>query len=183
MNRHVLFIQGGAGEGDHSVDARLAASLQEALIGESYLVHYPLMREQSGPDLGLKKQIDRAISSIKGGEIVLAGHSLGASMLLKYLSEDRVQKTITGIFLISPPFWSGDEEWKQGFKLQEGFADKLPEGVPVFLYHCRDDEVVPFDHLARYAQHLPQATIREIASGGHQVNNDLSLVAKDIKLL
>jgi len=152
-------------------------------LGEAYLVHYPhLPNDESLPDFGRMKQIGNEISSING-EIILAGHSLGASMLLKYLSESRVQKKITGIFLISTPFWSGDEDWKHGLKLQKDFADKLPESVPVFLYHCRDDEEVPFEHLARYSQNLPKATIREIASGGHQLNYDLSIVAKDIKSL
>ena len=27
---------------------------------------------------------------------------------------------------------------------------------------------------------LPQATVREIEKGGHQLNNDLTIVAKDI---
>ena len=181
MNKHVLFIQGGGGEEDYAADAKLVASLQEVL-GEAYLMHYPLLPSESSPDFGRKKQIGKEISSIKG-EIILAGHSLGASMLLKYLSESRVQQKIGGIFLIATPFWSGGEDWAQGLKLQENFAEKLPEDVPIFLYHCRDDEEIPFDHLGLYAQNLPQATVREIASGGHQLNNDLSLVAKDIKSL
>lgn len=93
------------------------------------------------------------------------------------------KKKIGGIFLISTPFWSGDEDWKQGLKLRENFPDTLPKNVPIFLYHCRDDEEVPFEHLSVYAQKLPQATVREIASGGHQLNNNLSLVANDIKTL
>lgn len=181
MNKQVLFIQGGSGEEDHAADAKLVASLQQRL-GESYLVHYPLLPNDSSPDFGRKKQIGKEISAIKG-EIILAGHSLGASMLLKYLSESPVQKKIAGIFLISTPFWSGDEDWKQGLKLQADFADKLPKDVPIFLYHCRDDEEVPFDHLRLYAQNLPKATVREVTSGGHHLNNDLSRVAEDIKSL
>lgn len=182
MNKKVLFIQGGGGKEDYAVDAKLVSSLQEHL-GKSYLVHYPLLLpDESAPDFGLKKQIEKEISKIKG-EIILAGHSLGASMLLKYLSESPVTKKIAGIFLLSAPFWSGEEEWKRGLKLQEDFAAKLPAGVPVFLYHCRDDEEVSFDHLRLYSENLPQVTIREIFSGGHQLNNDLSLVAKDIKSL
>jgi predicted alpha/beta hydrolase family esterase len=182
MNKQVLFIQGGGSEEDYAADAKLVASLQR-FLGESYLVHYPLLLpDESAPDFGRKKQIAKEISAING-EIILAGHSLGASMLLKYLSESRVQKKIAGIFLISTPFWSGEEDWKQGFKLQDDFADKLPKDVPIYLYHCRDDDEVPFDHLGIYAQNLPQATVREIDSGGHQLNNDLSLVAKDIKSL
>jgi uncharacterized protein len=181
MNKHVLFIQGGGGEEDYAADAKLVSSLKEAL-GKGYVVHYPKLHSESTPDFGRKKQIGHEISSIKG-KITLAGHSLGASMLLKYLSESRVPKKIAGLFLISTPFWSGDEDWKQAFKLQKNFADKLPQDVPIFLYHCRDDEEVPFDHLALYAQNLPKATVREISSGGHQLNNDLSLVAKDMKSL
>lgn len=181
MNKHILFIQGGGGKEDYQEDAKLVDSLREGL-GEAYTVYYPLLPDESSPDFGRKKQIDNEISSIKG-EIILAGHSLGASMLLKYLSESEVKRKIAGIFLISTPFWSGDEDWKQGLKLQENFADKLPEDVPVFLYHCRDDEVVPFNHLSLYTQKLPQATVREIPGGGHQLNNDLAIVAKDIESL
>jgi predicted alpha/beta hydrolase family esterase len=181
MKKHVLFIQGGGGEEDYAADAGLVTSLQDAL-GDSYWVHYPLLPDDSTPDFGRKKQIGKEISSIKD-EIILAGHSLGASMLLKYLSERPVLQKIAGIFLIATPFWSGEEDWKQGLKLQENFADLLPEDVPVFLYHCRDDEEIPFTHLGLYKQKLPRATARAIATGGHQLNNDLSLVAKDIKSL
>jgi predicted alpha/beta hydrolase family esterase len=181
MNKHVLFIQGGGSEEDYAADAKLVASLQEVL-GESYVIHYPLLPNESEPDFGRKKQIGKEISLIKG-EVILVGHSLGASMLLKYLSETEIRKKIAGIFLISTPFWSGDEDWKQGLKLHTDFASKLPKNVPIFLYHSKDDEEVPFDHLELYAQNLPQATIRKITRGGHQLNNDLSLIAKDVKSL
>jgi hypothetical protein len=180
-NKHVLFIHGGGSKEDYAADAMLVASLQEAL-GEEYVLHYPFLPNASDPDLGRKKQIGKAIALIKG-EIILVGHSLGASMLLKYLSESRTRKKIAGIFLISTPFWKGQEDWKQGFKLHKDFAGKLPKEVPIFLYHAEDDEEVPFDHLEVYAQELPKATVRKMSSGGHQLNNDLSIVSKDIKSL
>ena len=179
--RNVLFIQGGGADEGHKADAKLVASLRKAL-GNTYTVHFPLLPDESSPDFGRIKQIGREISLIED-EIILVGHSLGASMLLKYLSENEVPRKIAGIFLISTPFWSGSEDWQQGLKLHENFPDKLPKNVPIFLYHCRDDEEVPFDHLSVYAQKLPEATVREIESGGHQLNNDLSLVANDIKSL
>jgi hypothetical protein len=79
--------------------------------------------------------------------------------------------------------WGGDEDWKQGLKLSNGFTHKLPKNLPIFLYHSKDDEEVPFNHLEIYSKHLPQSTIRKISSGGHQLNNDLSVVAKDIMFL
>jgi uncharacterized protein len=181
MNKHILFIQGGAGEEDHAADAKLVASLKNAL-GETYVVHYPLLPEESEPDFGRLKQIDKEISLINGDPI-LVGHSLGASMLLKYLSESSVQKTITGIFLIATPHWSGDEDWKQGLKLHKDFAANMPKDIPIFLYHSQDDEEVPFSHLEFYTRNLPQATVRRLTGGGHQLNNDLSAVAKDIQSL
>jgi predicted alpha/beta hydrolase family esterase len=181
MHKHVLFIQGGGGDEDYEADSKLVASLRDTL-GDAYTVHYPRMRDESSPDFGRIKQIGEEISLIND-EIILAGHSLGASMLLKYLSESEVTQKIAGIFLISTPYWSGHEDWQQGLKLHENFADTLPKNVPIFLYQTRDDEVVPFDHLSFYARKLPAAIVREIENGGHQLNNDLSLVAKDIKSL
>jgi len=181
MNNCVLFIQGGGDEG-YEADKKLVASLQAAL-GESYEVRYPqMLSDETLPDFGWLRQIDNEIANIKG-DIILAGHSLGASLLLKYLSETEVKKNIRAIFLISTPFWRGPEDWKQGLKLHENFPDKLPNKMHIFLYQSRDDDEVQFENLLLYAQRLPQATIRELATGGHQLNNDLRIVAKDIKSL
>ena len=67
------------------------------------------------------------------------------------------------------------------FKVDEGRASKLLKGIPIFFYHSRDDDTVPFTHLAFHAEKFPQATIRESDGCGHQFNNDLSEVAADIK--
>lgn len=181
MNKHVLFIQGG-GDGGYEADAKLVASLKKGLA-ENYDVQYPRMLvDEYKSDFGWCGQIGKEIDGIKG-EIILVAHSLGSSMLLKYLSENKIKKQIDGIFLISTPFWSGNEDWVKGLKLQKDFADKLPKDIPIFFYHCKDDEEVSFDHFLLYRQKLPWATFREITNGGHQLNNDLFIVAKDIKSL
>lgn len=178
MKKNILFIQGSGDEG-YAADAKLVDSLRQA-VGATYDVHYPhLPVDETLPDFGWLDQIGKELSQFNG-EVVLVGHSLGASMLLKYLSERTVKNEIIGIFLIATPYWRGEEEWVQGLKLSEDFAGQLPKAIPIFFYHCRDDEVAPFAHLALYTQKLPQASIRKIASGGHQLNNDLTLVAADI---
>jgi hypothetical protein len=65
--------------------------------------------------------------------------------------------------------------------LPHDFAAMLPAIPRIFLYHSRDDEVVPFAHRMLYAAKLPQATIRELDGRGHQFGNDLAEVAEDIK--
>lgn len=181
MSQQVLFIQGGAGEEDYEADSQLVASLQEAL-GDAYVVHYPHLPATDEPDFGRLQQIGHALSELPDDSIVV-GHSLGASMLLKYLSETPIRHQLAGLFLLATPYWRGDEEWKQGLKLPPDFAKKLPANVPIFLYHCQDDEQVPIDHLGLYAQQLPQARVRQLPSGGHQFKQDASLVANDIKSL
>jgi predicted alpha/beta hydrolase family esterase len=182
MSKHVLFIH-GAGDGGYGADAALVASLRKAL-GTVYKMHFPEMLTDETPYFGSGwvKQIVEEISSVKGA-VILAGHSLGASMLLKFLSEKKTKKNISGIFLVAPPFWSGNEDWVQPLKLQEDFADKLPKDIPTFFYQCKDDDVVPFDHFTIYKQNIPWAVFREISHGGHQLNNDLTIVASDIKSL
>ena len=180
MKKQVLFIHGGGDDG-YEADGALVASLQAAL-GNGYTVRYPRMIEEDTENFAPHwlRQIGEEIAAAKDG-IMLAGHSLGASMLLKYLSENKVEKKIEGMFLIAPPFWNGDQDWVQPLKLRDGFADRLPKDFPLFFYQCRDDDVVPFSHFTRYQQHIPWATYREIASGGHQLDDDAGLVAKDIK--
>lgn len=181
MGKLVIFIQGG-GEGGYAIDARLVVSLHTAL-GEPYEVRYPQMNtNETLPDFGWPEQIGKVISGING-EVILVGHSLGASMLLKFLSENEIPKKIDGIFLVSAPFWNGDEDWMQGLSLQVNFENRLSKDVPLYFYHCRDDEEIPFAHLDLYRQKLPWAIFREIPTGGHQLNNDLTIVSKDIKSL
>jgi predicted alpha/beta hydrolase family esterase len=104
-------------------------------------------------------------------------------MLLKYLSENKMNKKIAGIFLIATPFWNGDEDWVKALMLRKDFAEKIDQNIPLFFYHCRDDEEVPFAQLSIYRQQLPWASFREIPTGGHQLANDLTIVANDIKSL
>jgi predicted alpha/beta hydrolase family esterase len=178
MKKHVLFIHGGGNNG-YGIDTPMVESLRHAL-GDAYEVIYPkLQTDESVSDFGWPRQIGKKINEIKG-DVILVGHSLGASFLLKYLSEAKVEKKIGGIFLLATPFWAGDEDWKQGLKLQDDFADKLPKKVPIFLYHNMDDEEVPIENLFSYAKILPQAILHKLAKGGHQFNNDLQFLAKDI---
>lgn len=127
-------------------------------------------------------QISKELDSLDDNAI-LVGHSAGGAVLLKYLLKEKVAKPIVGIFLISIPYWGPEDEEDEEYTLQEGFASRLPKGVPIFLYHSRDDEWVPFAHLGWFTERIPQATVREFDGRGHQFNNDLSEVAAAVKSL
>lgn len=181
MSKQILFFQGG-GEDGYNADKAMVASLKKHL-GKDYAVHYnEIQSDESLPDYGWKEQIGKQLAEMKD-DFILAGHSLGASTILKYLSEHSVDRNINGIFLLSTPFWNGNEAWKAAFKLKDDFAEKLPKQTPVFFYQSMDDEEVPFDQFKMYREKLPIAIYREIEQGGHQLNNDLAVVAEDIKAL
>ena len=100
---------------------------------------------------------------------------------MKYLSEQTLKKPIGGIYIITAPYW-GAEDWDYDeYALREDVATQLPKEPHIVLYHSRDDEIVPFSHLAFYAETLPQATIPEFEDRGHQFKNNLVEVAEDIK--
>ncbi|MFT4038738.1 MAG: alpha/beta fold hydrolase [Thermomicrobiales bacterium] len=184
MTPNVLFIH-GAGDGAYAEDAKLVESLRQHL-GPDAEVRYPAMPdEDNAPYDQWREEIERNLTDMPG-PVVLVGHSVGASILLKWLSERDAAPAIAGLFLLANPLW-GSEGWRydgyETLELAPGFASRLPAGAPVYLYHCRDDEVVPFAHLALYAQAMPQATVRVLDTGGHQLNDDLSAVAEDIAAL
>ena len=182
MLKQVLFVQGGA-EGAHNDDAKLAASLRREL-GPDYHVRYPAMPNEAEPDYEAWKQRIAEELAGMGEGAVLVGHSIGASVIIKFLAEGPPKQSLAGVFLIAAPFWHDHEIWRwREVELPKDVSARLSDRVPIFLYHGRDDEVVPLAHVNLYARALPQAVIRLLDGRNHQLDDDLSEVANDIKQL
>ena len=180
MKKNVIFIP-GAGEGAHEADALLVASLRKSL-GPAYDVRYPRMPNEADPKYAPWKATIAKELAASDDDVIVVGHSLGGSMLLKYLSEAHVKRQIVGLHIIAAPFVGADEFWTDDTTaLPKDVAARLAGIKRIFLYHSRDDETIPFAHLGLYAARLPRATIREYDDRGHQFGNDLSDVAKDIR--
>jgi hypothetical protein len=67
--------------------------------------------------------------------------------------------------------------------LKRDFSSTLPNIPRIFLYHSKDDEVVPVTHVRYYADDLPKATVREFDHRGHLFGRGLPELAEDIKNL
>jgi predicted alpha/beta hydrolase family esterase len=116
-----------------------------------------------------------------GERVILAGHSIGASVLIKMLTVSGAKPATAGVFLVAPPFWHDDDFWHwDEAALSEDAAAQFPSDVPLFLYRGDDDTTIPARHVDLYAKALPQAVIRRVSGRDHQFNNDLSEVARDI---
>jgi uncharacterized protein len=180
MTRHVLFIH-GAGAGAYEEDAKLVADLQHKL-GPGYEVCYPKMPDEDEPDYPAWTRTIEQETVALGDGAVLVGHSLGASLLAKWLTERKSSQPFAGLFLIAGPFWNGDGTWRwEEVELPKDAGARFPKHLPVYLYHGEEDDIVPFAHLGLYAVRLPQAVTRSLAGRNHQLNGDLSEVASDIK--
>jgi len=175
----VLFIQGG-GEGAHAADAPLVESLRQAL-GAGHEVHFAQMPDEGDPNVAAWKRKIAAELRHLPGAVTLVAHSVGGSILLKYLSEEPVQARIAGLFLLAAPSWDGQRWAFDDLLLPSDLAEKLASIPRLFFYHCRDDEEVPFEHLALHGARLPRAITRAFARGGHQFGNNLKAVAADIR--
>ena len=112
----------------------------------------------------LARRIDQLIAGTKSP--ILVGHSFGASVLLKYLSETVRRPAFSGLFLVATPFWENFPE----FALAPDFGERLRDVTPLYLYHSRDDPEIPFEHLERYRHALPRAKVQVLDGRGHEFN-------------
>lgn len=182
MTIPVLFVQ-GAGENVHDQwDDKLAESLRHEL-GSDYQVHYPRMPNEGDPRYSDWKPALLDQFKTLGAGAVLIGHSVGGTMLLHLLAEEHPEPEPSAIVLIATPF-IGDGGWPAGeIEARTDFSERLPAGLPVLLYHGTKDAIVPFEHVKLYAKAMPQAAVHALENRDHQLNNDLSEVARDIKSL
>jgi pimeloyl-ACP methyl ester carboxylesterase len=65
------------------------------------------------------------------------------------------------------PFWGREEEWELEWALPEGWPRADTELPRTLLFHSRDDEEIPFAHLQRYAELLPNASVHPLDGNGH----------------
>lgn len=181
MPTQILFVQGG-GEGVHDQwDDKLVASLAGEL-GSDYEVRYPRMPNEATPSYhAWKAALEGELARLDPGAI-LVGHSVGGTILINALAERPPERAIRAIMLIAAPF-VGPGGWPSEEIDAVHLADRLPGGVPVFLYQGTADETVPVAHLDLYAKAIPGALVRRLMGRDHQLDNRLTEIAEDIHQL
>lgn len=179
--RQILFIQGG-GAGVHDEwDDKLVESLRREL-GSEYEVRYPRMPDEGNPSYARwSTAIRREMAALDDGAVV-AGHSVGATILVNALAEQPPDKRLGAIVLIAAPFvgeggWPTDE-----FEPASDLGASLPPGAQVHVFHGLQDETAPPSHADLYALAIPQAQVHQLSGRDHQLNNDLSEVAEAIRI-
>jgi len=130
-----------------------------------------------------KIMFDKLLPFLKNN-VILLGHSLGGIFLAKYLSENKFPKKIKATFLVSAPFDAKDADYTLGdFKLPRKLNKLQTQGGQIFLYHSKDDKIVPFADLEKYKNSLPEAKITAFKDRGHFDQINFPELIKDIKSL
>jgi predicted alpha/beta hydrolase family esterase len=180
MKTHVLLVQGG-GKGVHDQwDNKLFESLEREL-GPDYAVRYPRMPHEADPKYASwKAALKRQFARLEDGAILI-GHSIGATILIRTLADDPPKLTVGGVFLMAAPF-VGPGGWpSEDIEPLSDVGAQLPEQTPIYLYHGSKDDTAPFKHVRLYAHAIPHAVVRRLSGRDHQLNNDMSEVAADIR--
>ncbi len=114
--------------------------------------------------------------------IVLIGHSLGGIFLAKYLSENTFPKKIGAVFFIAAVYDKDCDGYSPvSFALPEDFAEKANMQTDnIFLYHSKNDPVVPFSALEQYMSALPNAHARIFEDKKHFNQSEFPELAEDI---
>lgn len=180
--KQILFIQGAGKDVHEQWDHKLVESLRREL-GSGYEIRYPVLPNEADPQFATwRKALEHEIATLRDGDIVV-GHSVGGTILINVLAEYAPTNVLGAIISIAAPF-IGDRGWKSAdIEPRSDLAARLPRGVPVLLYHGDKDETAPMAHVALYAEAMPSARVRKLATRDHQLNNDLSEVASDIREL
>jgi predicted alpha/beta hydrolase family esterase len=166
----------GPGEGSGPFGARLRKEL-----GSGYEVRFPMMPAPDDPHYApWSERLGQILSEIDT-PIVVVGHSLGGSVVLKHLSETKGREPIRGLVLAATPFW-GESGWEAEWALPQDWPNAETPLPPIFLFHSRDDEEIPFAHLELYAKRLPDAEVHPLDGNGHLFDRgDLSEIVETIR--
>lgn len=172
----ILFVQGGGSGAHDEWDDKLVDSLRRELGDE---VRYPRMPAEDDPSYAAWSVAIRGELAALADGAVVVGHSVGGTILVQTLSES-AERALAMIVLIAAPFvgpggWPGEE-----FELPADLGARLPQGVPVHVFHGLDDDTSPPSHADLYARAIPQARIHRLPGRDHQLNGDLREVAETI---
>lgn len=152
-------------------------------LGPEYDVLRPQMPNKQNARYVEWKIIFEKLVPLLDDTVVLIGHSLGGIFLAKYLAENTYPKKIRATFLVAAPFNEPIHNPYVDFNLEgslDGFASQAGD---LFIYHSKDDPVVPYESAAAYMNALPGATLRPFNDRQHFNQSDFPEIVADIRSL
>jgi uncharacterized protein len=158
-------------------------------LGDEYEVFKPSMpNSQNAKYLEWKIWFERHFQFFRDG-IILIGHSQGGMFLAKYLSENTPPFTISAVFLLGAVYTTDtpiNESKEDGgdFIFDTNKVSHVAEKAnKVYIFHSKDDFVVPYEHSLKYHAALPQAELITFEDKNHFLIPEFPELIQKIKSL
>ena len=178
----VLFIHSAGSQGEGEGSSAFLAKLR-AELGPAYAVDGPLMPNPDAPEARPWLDAVGGLIARAKGPFALVGHSLGGSIILKWLAENPLPGGLVGVVTIAAPFW-GARDWDVSeFALPQDAGARLAKVPRIVLFSGRSDKVVPAEHLTLYADAVPGIETATVDGDHEFANGDIGAVAEAIRLL
>lgn len=140
-------------------------------LSSEYEVMMPTMPCKQNADYeSWKIRFERHFPFLNDEPCILIGHSLWWSFLLKRLSENTFPKDVFQLHLVCPALSS---EWLVGegigtFRADVTLFHRIEQQIEtIFIYHSKDDPVVPYMHSEAIAEYIPSSTFLTFQHRGH----------------
>ncbi|HXK32028.1 MAG: hypothetical protein A2Z68_01190 [Candidatus Nealsonbacteria bacterium RBG_13_38_11] len=153
-------------------------------LGKNFEVIYPKMPNPMNAKYKEWKIMFEKLFPFLKNNVILLGHSLGATFLIKYLSENKFPKRILAVFLVSAPFGGKSKEYSLAdFKPLKSLKNLEKQANKIVIYHSKDDKVIPFSDMKKYAKALSKAETVIFKNKGHFNQSSFPELVKKIKNL
>lgn len=156
----------------------------EDKLGGNYSVLMPTMpNNKNAKYLEWEIWFNKIIPFIQDG-VILVGHSLGATFLFKYLSEQVLDKKVKATVFIAGVYDDSVFEESLGdFKKPDSFKGFIDQAGKVSVFHSKDDQVVPFSQTQILREMIGEYDLHEFNERGHFNQEEFPELAEKIKEL
>jgi predicted alpha/beta hydrolase family esterase len=182
MKKQVIFIHGGQTYNSYDqylsdlktfvVDPYTLKKKWRMTLGETLGGEYEVLVPEMPNKMNAKYReweiwFEKYAPFLRNG-VILIGHSLGASFLLRYLSQKDLPVELGGLYLIAAPFFTESTEEGGDFCFVEAQLPSIAQKVEkMVLIQSKDDKVVPFSHFERLTEVFPKAEHMIFDDRGH----------------
>lgn len=106
---------------------------------------------------------------ILGDNIVLLGHSLGATFLVKFLAEETIKNTISRVILVAVPFGEKKTGPSLGDFIFENSTnfEAINSDLKITLFASDNDKLITKDDLEKYQKVIKNLEVKILPDRGH----------------
>ncbi|MFK7779684.1 MAG: alpha/beta hydrolase [Candidatus Gracilibacteria bacterium] len=152
-------------------------------LGEDFFLMNPKMPNKNFADYNERKIMFEKTFPYLENDIILVGHSMGGTFLIKYLEENNFPVKIKKIIIISGAFKDSPGDVIGNFNFDKTLLNLKKYENDIIFYQSKDDFVVPFSDLEDYRKIFPNSQYNIFENRGHFIDETFPELIEQIKLI